>query len=299
MKLGFVSAIFADLSIYEVLQFAKAEQFDCVELMCWPSTGDFSGVCHLDADGFSQTQADEIRELFCQQGVEISALGYYPNPLSPDEREANVARRHLISVIDAATRLNIKQVNTFIGADPAAPLETNFAAFLDVWPEIIRYAESRNVFVGIENCPMLFDESNWPAGTNIARSPDIWRRMFAAIPSAHFGLNFDPSHLVWQMMDTIQPIYDFKDRLFHTHAKDMRVEHDLLQQHGILGSGWHTAKIPGQGDVNWERWVAALKEVGYDGAVCIEVEDHAYCETLELRKQALTISRDTLRPLLT
>ncbi len=298
MKLGIVSGIFGDLSLYEVLQFAKAEDFDCVELMCWPSTGEFSGVCHLDADGFDQDKADEILYLCQQQGIEISALGYYPNLMSPNEREANVARRHLISVIDAATRLGVVRVNTFIGADPAAPLEKNFETFLRVWPDLVMYAESRNILLGIENCPMLFDESNWPAGTNMARSPDVWRRMFEAIPSPSFGLNLDPSHLVWQMIDNIQPIYDFKERIFHTHAKDTRVERDQLNQHGILGAGWHTAKIPGHGDVDWGRWVSALKEIGYEGAVCIEIEDHAFCETLETRKEALRLSRDLLRPLM-
>lgn len=298
MQLGFVSAIFGDLSLDDVLSFAGEEDFDCVELMCWPDGGPFAGVCHVQVDGLTQSAADHIRARCDVHDVAISALGYYPNPLSTNEDEARVARDHLRKVIDAAVLLGLSGVNTFIGADHRLPAEANFERFREVWPDIIRYASERNIRIGIENCPMLYSADNWPSGTNLARSPDIWRRMFAEIESEHFGLNLDPSHLVWQFIDWIEPIYEFRDKLFHLHAKDMRVERKLLNQYGILALGWHTPKIPGLGDIDWARWISALTDVGYDGAICIEVEDPAFHGDVELRKKSLRIARNVLRPLI-
>ena len=298
MQLGFVSAIFGDLSLEEVVRFANQEQVDCVDLMCWPREGPFSGVCHLDAADFSREAADDVIAMFRENNVAISALGYYANPLSANEEEASVARDHLRKVVDAAVHLGLSTVNTFIGADHHLDADTNFARFQQVWPELVRHAEDHGIRIGIENCPMLYSSDNWPSGTNLARSPDIWRRMFEHIPSDHFGLNLDPSHLVWQFIDWIEPIYEFRDRLFHLHAKDMRVERKLLNEHGILALGWHTPKIPGLGDVNWNRWISALTDVGYDGPVCIEVEDRAFYDSLDSRKQSLRIARNVLRPLI-
>lgn len=276
---------------------SKQEQFDCVELMCWPRDGSFSGVCHVDVVDFTPAQADDINAVCRETGVGISGLGYYPNPLSANEHEAGTARDHLRQVIDAAVLLGLSNVNTFIGADHRKSADENFTTFEQVWPELIRYAEDRSIRLGIENCPMLYAPENWPSGTNLARSPDIWRRMFEAIPSENFGLNLDPSHLVWQFVDWIEPIYEFKGKLFHLHAKDMRVERKLLNEHGILALGWHTPKIPGLGDIDWNRWVSALTDVGYDGPICIEVEDEAFYGSVELRKRSLRISRNVLRPL--
>lgn len=301
MHLGFVSAIFSDLSLEDVLRFAAAEQYDCVEVMCWPvgrADRKYGGVTHVDAATLTPTGADEINALCQRHGVAISGLGYYPNPLSANEEEALVAREHLKRVIDAAQLLGLKNVNTFIGNDHRQPFEPNFARFREVWPALIRHAEQAGVYVGIENCPMLFSGDEWPGGKNLARSPAVWRRMFEAIPSPHFGLNYDPSHFVLQMMDYVAPIYEFRHKLFHTHAKDMRIDRPQLDAHGVLALGWSTPKIPGLGDIHWHRWVAALTDVGYTGSVCVEVEDEAFYHDLESRKRSLRIARNVLRPLL-
>lgn len=301
MQLGFVSAVFGDLSLEDVLRFAAAEQYDCVEVMCWPvgrADRKFAGVTHLDVSELTQARADDVNALCVQHGVRISGLGYYPNPLSANAEEAQVAREHLVKVIAAAPRLGLLHVNTFIGADHTQPVEYNFARFLEVWPELVRVAEGHGVKLGIENCPMIFSGDEWPGGKNLARTPAIWRRMFEAIPSPHFGLNYDPSHFVWQMMDYVRPIHDFRDRMFHTHAKDMRIEQRLLDQHGVMALGWSTPKIPGLGSIDWGAWIAALTDIGYEGAVCVEVEDDAFAESLESRKRSLRISRNVLRPLI-
>jgi sugar phosphate isomerase/epimerase len=301
MELGFVSAIFGDLSLAEVLAFAQREAYQCVEVMCWPAGGPdrkFGGVCHIDVGGLSRARADDIRELCERHEVSISALGYYSNPLAADADEANRARAHLKKVIDAAPLLGIDVVNSFVGAHTKLPLADNLGRFAEVWPELVRYAEDCGVRIGIENCPMLF-ANTWPFGMNLAQSPAIWRSMFEIIPSAHFGLNYDPSHLVMQLIDPIEPIREFGPRIFHTHAKDMRVDRARLQQIGSLALPLErsTARLPGLGEIDWGRWVGALAAAGYNGAVCVEVEDEEFTGTLEGRKRSLRISRDVLQPL--
>jgi len=301
MQLGFVSAIFGDQSLVDVLAFAAAEGYDCVEVMCWPAGGPdrkYGGVCHLDVDGFMQTRADEVRALCAKHSVTISALGYYSNPLAADAEEAGRAQAHLRKVIDAAPLLGLDIVNSFVGAHTQLPLEDNLQRFAAVWPDLVRYAEDRGVRIGIENCPMLFART-WPFGMNLARTPAIWRRMFEIIPSANFGLNYDPSHLVMQFVDPIEPIREFGPRIFHTHAKDMRIDRARLQDVGSLELPLERseAKIPGRGEIDWARWVGALRAVGYNGAVAVEVEDEAFTETLDGRKEALRRSRNALRAL--
>jgi len=300
MKLGFVTAILPDLSLEEVARFAAEQGFDCVEVMCWPlgkAERRYAGVTHIDVADFGPAEAERVNRIMAETGVEISGLGYYPNPLTADRDEASVYVDHLRKVILAAEQLGLTRVNTFVGRDPAKSVEENWPRFLEVWTPLIRFAEEHGVRVGIENCPMLFTRDEWPGGKNLATTPAIWRRMFEAIPSEHFGLNYDPSHLVWQQMDEVQPIRHFASRLVHVHAKDVRVHRDRLNQVGIMAHPleYHTPKLPGLGDVDWPGFFAALTDVGYAGPVCIEVEDRAYEGSLEDRKRSLVQSARYLR----
>ncbi len=302
MQLGFVSAIFGDLSFEQVLQHAADIGYDCVEVMCWPPGGPdrkYGGVTHIDCSDFSQNHADEIHALCQKYSVAISALGYYSIPLSADDEQASVACSHLRKVIDAAALLGLSNVNSFIGANHTLSMDENFALFEQVWPDIIKHAESREVKIGIENCPMLFKDS-WPFGLNLAHSPAVWRRMFKAIPSPNFGLNYDPSHLRMQLMDPIAPIREFGSRIFHAHAKDMRIDSHRLNDVGslTLPMDRSTAKIPGLGDIDWGKWIGALSDAGFDGPVCVEVEDEAFEGPVSRRKKALEISYRVLRPLI-
>ena len=141
---------------------------------------------------------------------------------------------------------------------------------------------------------MFFSNDEWPGGKNLAASPAIWRRMFREIPSEYFGLNYDPSHMVWQQMDHIQPIYEFADRLFHVHIKDVKILKDKLNDVGIMATPleYHAPKLPGLGDVEWGKFFSALTDVGYKGPACIEVEDRAYEDSLDARKGSLLQSRN-------
>ena len=300
MKLGFVSATLPDLRLEEVTDLAAVEGFDCVELMCWPvgkAERRYAGVTHVDVSALTADDAARIRELVESKGVAISGLGYYPNPLAPDRAEAQVYIEHIQRVIEAAALLGVNQMNTFIGRDWTRSIEDNWPRFREVWPPLVRFAEDRGVRIGIENCPMYFTADEWPGGKNLAYCPAIWRRMFDEIPSPVFGLNYDPSHLVWLQIDYLKPLWEFKDRILHVHAKDVRLDKARLDEVGILATplAFHTPKLPGLGEVDWGRFASVLGDIGYQGPVCIEVEDRAYEGSLESRKAALAQSGRYLR----
>ncbi len=300
MKLGFVSAILPDLSLEKVLEFAAAEGFESVELMCWPvgkAERRYAGVTHVDVSSLGKAEAKKIRTLCEKTGVEISGLGYYPNVLSPDPAEAEACREHLKKVIRAAPMLGVGVVNTFIGRDWTKSVEANWPDVVRVWKPLVAMAEDLEVKIGIENCPMLFTKDEWPGGKNIAVSPAIWRRLFADLGSDRIGLNFDPSHFVWQQMDPFKAVREFRDRIFHVHAKDARIDRHRLDEVGILAHPleYHTPKLPGLGEVDWGRLMSVLSDAGYDGPVCVEVEDRAYEKTLKSRQQALRQSARYLR----
>ncbi len=254
-------------------------------------------MTHVDVGGFSEDDARRVRDVMGERGVAISGLGYYPNPLSADREEAERAIEHLRQVIAAASILKVGVVNTFIGRDPKKTVDENWPRFLEVWLPLVRLAEERGVRIGIENCPMYFTNDEWPSGKNLAVSPAIWRRMFEAIPSPNFGLNYDPSHMIWQQMDYLKPIREFAERLVHVHAKDVRLDRVRLDDVGILATPleYHRPKLPGLGDVDWGQFFSVLSDVGYDGPVCVEVEDRAYEQTPERRVAALRQSATYLR----
>jgi sugar phosphate isomerase/epimerase len=294
MQLGFVSAILGDLSLEDVLRFAVDEGFACVEPMAWPPGGSdrrYAGVCHVDVRNFTESDAARIGDWCQRYGVSLSGLGYYPNPLDADAEHRRVVAEHLRKVMDAAALLKLGVVNTFIGRDQNKSVEDNWPVFRSVWPGLVRHAETRGIKLGLENCPMLFSKDEWPGGKNLAVSPSIWKGIFEAIPSPNLGLNYDPSHLIWQQIDYVRCIREFGSRIVHVHAKDTRIDRERLYQVGILGLGWHTAKIPGLGEIDWAAVFAALTDVGYRGPVCIEVEDRAFEGSLDDRKRALRQSK--------
>ena len=300
MKLGFVSAILPELSLEEVFQFAAETGYDCVELMCWPkgkAERRYAGVTHLDVLDFSKDDAETVLRLTKKYNIDISALGYYPNPLTPDEEAAKVYQNHIRKVIQASALLGVNQMNTFVGRDWTKSIPDNWTRFLQVWNPILTFAEQYDVRIGIENCPMIFTYDEWPGGKNLATTPAIWRKMFEDIPSDYFGLNYDPSHMIWQHMDYLKPMKDFAHKLFHIHAKDVRIDYDRLNEVGIMAppNQWHTPKLPGMGDVDWGKFFSVLTDTGFDGCVCVEVEDRAFEGNLERRKASLKQSLTYLR----
>jgi sugar phosphate isomerase/epimerase len=269
--------------------------------MCWPvgkAERRFAGVTHVDVGALDRSHLEDIQESCSRHGVSLTALGYYPNPLDPDPEVSKRCVDHLKKVIAAAPKLGLSQVNTFVGRDWTKSVDDNWPRFLKVWKPIIRHAEDHGVKVGIENCPMSFTKDEWPGGKNLATSPVIWRRMFHDIPSDHFGLNYDPSHFVLQQMDPTSPLKEFQDKLFHFHAKDVKIRRDRLNEVGVFAHPleWHQPRIPGYGEMDWGRFLGALMETSYRGPVCIEVEDDTFGKTLEGRQRALCVAGNVLRP---
>jgi sugar phosphate isomerase/epimerase len=301
MKLGLLTAAFPTLSLDEIAEWAAANGFDSLEVACWPAGEGagrrYAGVCHIDVDDFSPQQVNDTLE---RHGVTISALAYYPNPLDPDDEPREAAHAHLRKVIEAASKLGVPTVCTFAGNDKSRPLPENLERFAQLWPPLVKHAGDHGVQIAIENCPMIFSYDEWPGGNNLAYNPHAWRSMFEAIPDAHFGLNLDPSHLVWQMIDAERVVHEFADRILHAHGKDLEVRPDGLYEHGVMstGIGWQVPRLCGHGQVDWGRFVGALYAVGYDGVVSVEHEDRRFEGDVDLVKRGFLIARNTLRPLI-
>ena len=302
MKLGLLTAAFPDATLDEIADWAAANGFEALEVACWPASEGavrrYAGVCHIDVERLDDDSARELVAGLERRGLSISGLAYYPNPLDPDPGERERVAAHLTKVIGAAQRLGVPTVGTFVGRDRARSIEDNWAVFDEVWPPLVAHAAQRGVKIAIENCPMIFSGDEWPGGNNLAFAPAIWREMFRRIPDDGFGLNLDPSHLVWQFIDCERAIYEFADRIFHTHGKDVEVRPDGLYDWGTMstGIGWQVPRLCGLGQVDWPRFFAALYAVGYDGVVSVEHEDRRFEGTPELVRRGFLIARDTLRP---
>lgn len=301
MKFGFVTAILPELSFDNVLNFARHEGFSTVEVMCWPvgkAERKYAGVTHIDVTALTKTKAQEILGHSQDQGVSISALGYYPNMLDPDPAVSRAGVSHFKKVIAAAPKLGVSLVTGFVGRDWTKTVDENWPRFLKTWQPIIQYAEDHGVKIGIENCPMSFTRDEWPAGKNLMTTPAIWRRAFNDIDSSSFGLNYDPSHFILQDMDPLSPLAEFKSRLFHVHAKDVKINRAALNEVGRFDFPlqWHQPRIPGYGDINWAAFMAELMRIGYTGPLCIEVEDDTFGKTLEGRMKAIKVARNILAP---
>src|SRR4028118_329561 len=256
MKLGLLTAAFPGVELEQVASWAAGNGFQMLEIACWPqstATRRYAGVTHIDVTELTPSGAQDVLSLMDRHALQISSLAYYPNPLHPDLEHRATVIEHLKKVIVAAEMLNVPIVGTFVGRDQHKTVEENFGEFEKVWPPIVKYAADHGVKIAIENCPMIFSNDEWPGGTNLATTPSIWRRMWEIIPDANFGLNLDPSHLVWQMIDYNRVVYEFGSRIFHVHAKDMRIDREQLYQRGVLslGMGWQIPRLPGLGEVQW------------------------------------------------
>jgi sugar phosphate isomerase/epimerase len=302
MKLGLMTAALGGMDLDGLSAWASAEGFQTLEIACWPKvTGDsrrYAGVTHIDVDSLDAAGAGAIRRQLDDRGLEISSLAYYPNNLDPDEAVRTAAHEHLRKVIVAAEMLGVSLVGTFIGRDQHRSVEDNLTEVGKVWPDMVRYAGRHGVTIVIENCPMIFSADEWPGGKNLAYSPAIWRRLFEIVDAENFGLNLDPSHLVWQFIDYERAVREFGPRIRHVHAKDMEIDRNGLFEHGVMsaGAGWQVPRLPGLGEIRWDRFIAALYAVGYDGAISIEHEDRMFEGDEDLVKRGFLLARDVLRP---
>ena len=283
MKFGLLTAILDGWTFEEVVDIASEMGFKCLEVACWPSgkaERRYAGVSHIDCERVCEDDAYTayVKELVASRGLEISSLAFYPNVLDANQEKANAAIAHLKAVILASAKLGVGMVTTFIGKDQYKTFEENIELFKQIWPGLIQLAEDNGVKVAIENCPMLFGADQWPGGQNLMCTPAIYRKLFEIIPSKNFGLNFDPSHYVWQGLDYLKTVYDFSDRIFHIHFKDIKLYPEKLKECGVLAYplDYMSPKIPGLGDVNWGAFISALNDIRFNGCAVIEVEDKAF-----------------------
>ena len=301
MKLGIFTAAFPGKPLEEVAAWAAENGFETLEIACWPlgkAARRYAGVTTVDVTDFDSAKAKEVHAVLKNNGLSISSLGYYPNPLHPDPEHRDVVIGHLKTVILAAELLEVPIVGTFVGRDKDKTVPANLESFAKIWPPIVKFAAEHQVKIAIENCPMIFSYDEWPGGNNLAGSPAIWKKMWEILPADNFGLNLDPSHLILQMIDYERVVYEFKDKIFHVHAKDLEIDHEGLYQNGVLslGMGWQIPRLPGLGDINWGKFISALYRVGYDYVISIEHEDRAFEKTEDLIKRGFLLSRDVLRP---
>ncbi len=297
MKLSYLTACFNNLSLEEKVKFAAEQKFDAIELSCWPVANDrdYSST-DIDVSKFDSKTKEDILKLTGENNIEIASLAYYDNCLHPDTsiRENNV--KHLYNVIETAGKLGVKFVGAFAGRNLDLSFEENFTEFEKIFPNIVKYAADRNVSLLIENCSMPgWHREGW--GATISYSPELWDRMFEIIPDENFGLNFDPSHLIWLGVDYIKALIDYKERVLYFHAKDTKIFEEKRSYYSIFGKqldrenewdyGWWQHKIPGKGSVDWQKIYQTLREIGYDGYVSIEHEDLNYSENDEAIKLGL------------
>lgn len=301
MKLGFFTAALPGNSLEEVARWGAESGFQAIEIACWPlekATRRYAGVTHIDVTTLDKKKAGEIRKMLDGYGLQISSLGYYPNPLHPDAEHRQTVIAHLKKVIEAAALLEVNIVGTFIGKDKNKTVPQNLEDYAKIWPPIVQFAKERGVKIAIENCPMIFSYDEWPGGNNLASTPAIWRKMWEIIPEDNFGLNLDPSHLTLQMIDVERVVREFASKIFHVHAKDLHIDREGLYQNGVLsqGMGWQVPRLPGLGDMDWGKFFAALTAARYDYVISIEHEDRAFEGSEELVKRGFYLARDCLKP---
>ncbi len=301
MQLGILTAPFADTALEQVADYAASAGFEALEIACWPQAGGekrrYAGTAHLPVEDMTSARGSEIMGMLGAKGLAVSGLGYYPNPLHADQGHREAVIGHLKKVIRAAGLMGVKVVNTFIGGDRALTVDQNWTRAVEIFAPIVAHARDTGVTLAFENCPMIFSHDEWPGGHNIAYAPRIWRRIFDTWGEA-VGMNYDPSHLVWQMIDAGRFVREFGPRMVHVHAKDLMIDRDGLYDHGIMsaGIGWQVPRMPGLGEVDWPGFFSGLYHAGYDGPIIIEHEDRRFEGSDDKIKRGFALARDVLRP---
>ncbi len=300
MKLGIVTAIYDGFTFEEMIDHASSVGYECVEVACWPQGAAerrYAGVSHIDVNNTSPEYIAYVKDYCKNKNIEISSLAFYPNTMDGNLQNRNANIEHLKKVINMSSLLGVNMVTTFVGRDQTKTVEENLEIFKEVWPPIIKFAEEKGVRVAIENCPMLFGRDQWPGGQNHNSTPSLWRKMFEIIDSDNFGINYDPSHFIWQQIDYVKPLYEFRDKIFHVHYKDVKIYEDKLNDVGIMAYPleYMSPKLPGLGDVDWGKYVSALTDIGFDGCTCIEVEDKAFEDSKESILKSVSLSYRYMR----
>lgn len=309
MKFGFLTGCLQDMDLEDKMKYAHEIGFDALDVSCWPRQNrrDFSGS-DIDTENLTNEEVKTIQEWEEKYHITFTSLAYYDNMLDPEKSIRDAYYKHLKSVIEAADRLGVPLVGCFIGKNQNKSLVENFDDFENLFTDLVQFAENHNVKLMIENCPMPGWQEDGLPGT-ISYSPELWDEMFKRVPSQSFGLNFDPSHLMWLGIDYLKAMRDYRDRIFHIDAKDIQMHPEAFARYGIYGKklqrkdqedlGFWTPVIPGLGDINWSKFYDVLTEIGYDKYFSIEHEDRRFAGSNALVKKGLEYSYNHLKPILT
>ncbi len=295
MKLGLVTSILDGTDFPEVIDVTSDIGYECLEVACWPignSSRRYAGVTHIDVNNLDAKRIDEINSYTSQKNMNISALAYYPNMLNEDLKQREMHIKHIKRLIENVHHFGSDTVTSFIGRVQNLSVEENLSIVKEVWLPILDHAEKYEVKIGIENCPMYFGKEQWPGGQNLMTSPDNWNKIFEILDSDKLGINYDPSHFIWQQIDYLKPLYEFKDKIFHVHFKDIKLYEDRLDKVGVLAYPleYMAPKLPGLGDIDWGKFVSALNDIGYTGSACVEVEDRAFENSKESILDSIKLS---------
>jgi sugar phosphate isomerase/epimerase len=298
------TACFPELSLGDVASWAAEAGYEALEVAAWPTRSPHPHqASHLDVDELTRETVAGVKQLLTRHKLTLSAISCYENNLHGDAREREQNHRHLERCIDAAAALDVRCVGTFVGRDPARSVADNLRLAEKHLPPLVEYAAARGIRLMIENCPMEgWHPDGYPG--NLAYSPELWDWMF----DLGLYINFDPSHLPWLGIDPIEALAFCLERgkLLHVHAKDIEIDERLRNRYGIFGKtvgrtapedvGWWRYRIPGQGQLDWDRVLDMLHRGRFDGVVAVEHEDPVWSGSTAKVQEGLTMAASTLRP---
>ncbi|MCK4244616.1 MAG: sugar phosphate isomerase/epimerase [Candidatus Omnitrophica bacterium] len=259
MRLGYLT----DFSEEEA-KFARRVGFDSLEISCNNKDANFWKVISKKGG------VESIKEKMEENDLAISALGFYFNQIQPEDWQ----KQRFLKLLEIAPKLKVKVICTFAGRDPEKSPEDNIPLFKKAFTPLVKRAEDNGIKIAIENCPMMCGHPF--RGINIAFAPKVWDLMFEAVDSKNFGLEFDPSHLHWLGIDYIQTAKDYRDKVYHVHAKDTEILEERLAKESIYGTGWWRYRLPGLGEIDWKGFISTLYDIGYKGNIAIEHEDPVF-----------------------
>ena len=304
MKIGFLTACLPQVAMENLVKWSAEKGFQALELAAWPvdSNRDYQAN-QINAADFSNNDAAKLKDLFAKYDLTISAMAYYDNNIHPDLKQRQIYLDHLKKVIDTAEMLDVELVGTFVGGRPDKTPGENIREIGKVFTDIVKYAADKNIKIMIENCPMVgWQQFGMPG--NYAFSPELWDALFEELPFDNFGLNLDPSHLYWLGIDYLDVIHDYSDKIFHAHAKDAEILADGEYLFGLYGRqldpepwnmGWWRYRLPGLGEIDWNRFISTLQEYDYDFVLSIEHEDPVWEGSEEKVKTGLELGLKHLK----
>ncbi|KIY23111.1 sugar phosphate isomerase/epimerase family protein [Mesobacillus subterraneus] len=279
MRVGFLTNVLAESGVS-----------DLKDLATW---GYENGFTDLEVGPSVDLKEDEVEKIKSSGTIDISALTYCRNFLDPNSEMAEYYKSNIIKRIELAGEFNIEKVLCSTGVSKDAydgvrfnPMKS-IEASVEFLKVMVEKAEENNVTLCIENCPLM---------GNIGISPYMWDEIFSRIDSDKLKLAYDPSHLIWQFIDPYIPILEFGHKIGHVHAKDTEINYTTLRRTGILfnpkngeidSSGWWRYRVPGLGELDWNKFIDHLNQVGFDGTISIEHEDPVWDGTQEKVKAGL------------